>query len=54
MARRPWRPKGFSGLRSGLCMLNKKNLVKLGMFDRHCNPEFMKQVFPKFYNPHLP
>lgn len=47
-------PKGFSLLIYFLCNPNKKYFVNSGEFERHCNPEFIKHVLPKFYRPTAP
>ncbi len=54
LASLPPMPNGFSLLIYFLCSPNKKYFVNSGEFERHCNPEFIKHVFPRFYKPTAP
>jgi hypothetical protein len=50
----PSRPRGLSVLTSFLYKSNKKYFVSSIVFDKHCRPEFIKQVLPRFCRPHSP
>lgn len=54
LTRTPLVPRGLSSLMSSKNLLDRKYSVKLNVLERHCNPEFMKQVFPKFCRPQTP
>lgn len=50
----PFVPRGLSSLMSSKNLFERKYSVRLMVLDRHYNPEFMKQVLPKFWRPHTP
>ena len=49
--RDPPDPKGLFALISPLYLFERKNWDNLTVWLRHYKPLFIKQVFPKFYNP---
>ena len=50
----PCVPKGLFLLISFTYLPVRKYSVSYRMCERHCNPEFMKQVFPRFLSPTTP